>query len=132
MNESNSGPRFVQGILAAAIGGCLGYFAFFWIARQNLYTLIVPPALLGLAGGFAIRGRSQLLAIGCGIAGLALALFTEWKFAPFVADESLLYFLTHLTERKPITLIMLVSGTVISYRLALGLDSTPRDTSAAH
>jgi hypothetical protein len=108
------------GLIGAAAGGCLGYFAFFWIARQGLYALLVPPALLGLVAGLCARDRSPVLAITCGIAGLGLGLFTEWRFAPFYADGSLNYFIKHVHQLKPYTMIMLAIGTFFSYRLALG------------
>jgi hypothetical protein len=108
------------GLIGAAAGGFLGYFAFFWIARQGLYALLVPPALMGLVAGLCAWDRSSILAIICGIAGLALGLFTEWRFAPFIADSSLGYFITHVHQLRPLTLIMLAVGPVLSYRLALG------------
>lgn len=111
------------GLLGAAIGGFLGYLAFFWIAQQGFYALILPAGLLGLGAGLCARGRSVPLAVLCGVAGLALGLFTEWRFAPFKADDSLLYFLTHVHALKPLTLIMLALGTFFGYRLALGFDT---------
>jgi hypothetical protein len=122
MSDANHKPNFAIGFVAAAAGGVIGYFVFFWMARQGFYTLIIPPALLGLAGGLAIRSRSQLFGILCGIAGLASALFIEWRFELKFADKSFAYFLAHLHECKPLTLIMLLIGTVISYRLALGME----------
>jgi subtilisin family serine protease len=59
---------------------------------------------------------------GTNVAGLALGLFTEWRFAPFIADNSLLYFVTHVHALKPITILMLALGAFLSYRLALGRD----------
>lgn len=114
------------GLIAAAIGGAVGYFVFFWMASQGFYTLIIPPTLLGLAGGLAIRSHSQTFGILSGIAGLALALMIEWRFAPFKADGSLFYFLAHLHQLKPLTILMLVIGPVICYRLALGFDRQPK------
>jgi hypothetical protein len=108
------------GLLGAVIGGCLGYFAFFWIVRQGFYALLVPPALLGLAAGLCAWNKSSILAIICGVGGLALGLFTEWRFEPFIADASLSYFITHVHQLRPVTLIMLAVGAVLSYRLALG------------
>ncbi len=108
------------GLLGAVIGGAAGYFLFFWIARQGFYALALPPGLMGYAAGFLARRRSLPLAVVCGVAGLALGLFTEWRFAPFVADSSLLYFVTHIHDLKPITLLMVALGTVLSYWLALG------------
>lgn len=111
------------GLIGAVIGGAVGYFAFFWIARQGFYALILPPALLGLTAGICARRRSTPLAVVCGFAGLALGLLTEWRFAPFAADGSLLYFMTHIHTLKPLTMVMLALGTFFSYRLALGRDS---------
>ena len=120
--SENRGPRIAIGLVGAVVGGCAGYFAFGWILRQGFYALIVPPGLLGLGAGYGARGRSQPFAIACGIAGLVLGLFTEWQFRPFAADNSLLFFITHLTSLTPLTLLMLAIGTVVSYRLALGMD----------
>ena len=110
------------GLLGAAVGGWLGYCAFFWITRQGFYALLVPPALLGLTAGLCARRRSTPLALICGVAGLALGLFTEWRFAPFAADGSFLYFITHIQALKPITLCLLALGAILGYRLALGVD----------
>ena len=124
VSKSTHPTNYTLGLIAAAIGGAIGYFVFFWMARQGFYTLIIPPALLGLAGGLATRGHTQVFGIICGIAGLLLAIVIEWQFAPFIADESFVYFLTHLHQRKPLTLLMLAIGPVISYRLALGWDDS--------
>jgi hypothetical protein len=124
MNESPQPKIIALGLLGAAMGGCLGYFAFFWVAQQGFYALILPAGLLGLCAGLCARRRSVVLAVVCGIAGLALGLFTEWRFAPFVADNSLAYFITHVHQLKPITMIMLGLGVYLSCRLALCREST--------
>jgi hypothetical protein len=123
MAESNRIQTVALGLLGAAVGGCIGYFAFFWLVRQGVYALVLPPALLGLGAGICARRRSTPLAVVCGLAGLALGLLSEWQFAPFIADERLLYFITHIHTLKPFTLLLLVIGTILSYRLALGFDS---------
>lgn len=110
------------GLLGAAIGGCLGYFAFSWILTQGFYALIVPPALLGAGAGLLARERSQVLAGICAIAGLLLVLFVEWRFFPFRDDGSLLFFITHLHHMKPMTLLLMAVGVFFSYRLTLGYD----------
>ena len=122
MNASLPPKTIAFALLGAAAGGCVGYFAFFWIAGQGFYAIMLPPALLGLGAGYFMSARSQPLAIGCAMAGLALGLFTEWKFAPFIADNSLGYFITHLHELRQVTLGLLALGTFLSYRLALGRD----------
>lgn len=122
MHESRQPKTIALGLLGAALGGCVGYFAFFWAARQGFYALILPPALLGLTAGWFARCRSTPLAIVCAIAGLALGLYTEWRFAPFIADKSLQFFLTHVHQLKPFTLLMLALGVFLCYRFALGVD----------
>ena len=120
-----------RGLAGAVAGGMVGYFAFFWIAGQGFYALVLPPVLLGFMAGLCARGRSTPLALVCGAAGLLLGLFFEWRYAPFVADGGLLYFITHIHKLRPITLIMLAVGVFFSYRLALGRDRTKlRDGSA--
>lgn len=110
------------GLIGGALGGALGYFAFFWIIDQGFYALLLPAALLGFGAGVCARRRSSLLAAICGLAGAGLGLFTEWRFAPFLADPSFSHFITHVHKLPPITLIMLGFGTFLSYRLALGRD----------
>ncbi len=96
----------------AALGGVVGYFAFFWIAQQGFYGIALPGGLLGLGAG-CVAGRWP--AVVCGVLALALTLFTEWKFAPFLKDESLSYFLLHIYEKAPIKLLMIAAGTAIGF-----------------
>ena len=124
MRRSLSPATLALGLLGGAVGGVVGYFAFFWIARQGFYAIVLPPALLGLCAGLGARRRSIALALIAALAGLLLGLFIEWQFAPFVVDGSLRYFVTHLHSLRPLTILMIVLGTILSYRLALGFDST--------
>ena len=106
------------------MGGCVGYFAFFWVVRQGFYAIMLPPAMVGLGAGLLARRRSPLLAAICAVAGLGLGIITEWKFAPFKVDDSFSFFVTHLHELRSLTLILIPIGTIMSYRLALGMDQT--------
>ena len=100
----------------AAIGGLLGYFAFVWLLGQGFYALILPGALLGVGASLA-RNRSVALAVVCGLLALGLGVFAEWKTAPFKQDKSLVFFLTHLHENPPLTLIMLALGGLMGFYL---------------
>ena len=118
MKESNELKAIGLGLLGAVVGGCLGYFAFFWIVKQGFYALVLPPGLLGYGAGVCAGRRSVVLAGICGAAGLALGLFIEWRFAPFAADGSLAHFLTHVTSLTAVTLFMLASAVDLVIQLA--------------
>lgn len=51
----------------------------------------------------------------CGVLAVGLGLFTEWQFAPFKKDDSLSYFLAHILDLRPITLIMIAVGGAIGF-----------------
>src|ERR1700746_2246238 len=92
----------VLGLIGAVIGGALGYYIFMWIASQGFYGLMIPGALLGLGCSFLTQTRSHVLGLICAVAASALGLYSEWKFSPFVADNSFGYFLRHVTELLPL------------------------------
>ena len=123
MSASVSPAPLALGFIGAAVGAALGYAAFFWAARQGFYAIVLPPALLGLGAGLGARRRSRFIACVAAVAGLALGLFVEWKFSPFVVDQSLAYFVTHLHTLRPLTILMIVLGGILSYRLALGFEA---------
>jgi hypothetical protein len=99
-------------LLGAGIGGLLGYVGFFWLARQGFYGLILPGGLLGMGAGLA-KSRSKYISVVCGLLALALGCFTEWRFAD--PDDGLGYFVSHLHEHSPITLIMIAAGALLGF-----------------
>lgn len=101
-------------ILGAAIGGAVGYFAFFWIARQGFYGLILPGGCLGM-GASIFNARSRGIPIACGVLAVALGFYAEWRFAPFVANGGITYFVSHLHQLQPVTLIMIGLGGFIGF-----------------
>jgi hypothetical protein len=100
--------------IGAIAGGLVGYFGFLWIARQGLYALVLPGGLVGLGAGL-FPNRSKVVCVICGLLALAVGLLAEWRFAPFIKDASLGYFLTHIQQLRPITLIMIGAGAVIGF-----------------
>ena len=120
MNDNARIKNLLVGLLGAAAGGILGYFAFLWIARQGFYALMLPGGLAGLGGGLWVRDRSPARAAICGVLALGLGVFAEWSFAPFIKDASLGYFLSHLHELRPITWLMILAGGAFGYWLSLG------------
>jgi hypothetical protein len=101
-------------LAGALVGGAIGYFAFFWIAGQGFYGLILPGGLLGLGAGI-VKNRARWVAVVCGVLAVGLGLFTEWQFAPFVKDKSFTYFLAHIYELKPLTLLLIAVGGAIAF-----------------
>ena len=101
-------------LIAAAVGGVAGYFAFMWLASMGFYGLILPGGLLGLAAG-TFKNRSIAVAIVCGVAALMLGLFAEWRIRPFNADGSFVYLVAHFYDLTPITLLMIAAGAAIGF-----------------
>lgn len=98
----------------AMLGGLVGHIAFGWLVHQGFYGLVLPGGLAGLGAGYS-SCRSRWPSVVCGVLALLLGLVTEWRFFPFNADNSFSYFLGHLHQLKPITLLMLAAGTAIGF-----------------
>jgi hypothetical protein len=77
--------------------------------------LAIPGAFLGLGCGLLAQHRSLARGIVCAVAALLLSLFTEWKYHPFVDDNSFTYMVTHLKDLSPVTLLMMAIGTIIAF-----------------
>ena len=113
---------FARGIVGAAIGGVIGWFAFEWLwHQQQLYALALPGALVGLGFGLLSRRSMLLGGLFCAVAGLGLMLVCEWKRAPFADDKSLVYFLTHLQHlNRQATYLLLAAGTAFAFWFGKG------------
>jgi hypothetical protein len=125
MPDKSAPNRFktVDWLLAlggAVVGVAVGYFAFLLLTRAEIYWLVLPGALLGIGCGALSGGKSNVLGIGCGLAALVAGALTEWRFFPFNADDSLAYFLTHLGELTPRTLISIVVGGILGFWFGRG------------
>lgn len=95
--------------LCALAGGAAGYFLFFWLAGYGYYGLAFPGGLLGVGAGI-FRCRSRLTPLACALLALGLGVFTEWRYAPFIVDGSLGYFVRHFGDLRPPTVIMIALG----------------------
>jgi hypothetical protein len=69
------------------------------------------------------RHLSIVRGIACGLGAVALGLFSEWRFRPFVVDKSFQYLLGHIAELQPITLLMIGLGGFFGFWL--GKDASP-------
>jgi hypothetical protein len=120
MNNGTRGKYLLLGLAGAAVGGVIGHFAAIWIVQQGFYALVLPGTMLGWGGGVLVKDRSIVRAVLCGLAALALGLFTDWRVEPFIADASLGYYLAHLSQLRPITLLMIAAGGALGAWFALG------------
>ena len=106
----------VPGLLGAAIGGVVGYYAYVWGLGQGLKAGVLPGAFIGLGSGLLSTRPSKLRGAICGVAALGLGLFAEWRNFPFIADEGLGYFLGHVHRLNPLVLIMIGLGAFLGWR----------------
>lgn len=120
MAEKVKHVNWPLGLVGAVLGGVAGYFLFFWVLRQGFYALLLPGATVGLGCGVLSRGRSNTLGIVCGLLAVLVGLLADWGFEPFKTDDSLAYFLTHLHQLEPITMIMIVAGAALAYWIGVG------------
>jgi hypothetical protein len=115
MNSINNEAKQLALVgVGALLGGILGYVAFFGLVHQGLYALVVPGGFLGLGAGLG-RSRQRWVSAVTGLLALLLGLFCEWQFEPFIADSSLSYFLAHLQDLRPVTLIMILAAAGIGF-----------------
>ena len=101
-------------VLCACLGAYAGYLGFMLLAEQGFYALVLPGGLAGLAAGIP-RSRSIAVAVICGLVATIAGLLTEHQFAPFMADRSLTFFLTHLSDLQPVTMGLVALGGLIGF-----------------
>jgi hypothetical protein len=107
--------NLVLGLIGAAVGAVLGYFAFAWILYYHFYGLILPGAFMGLGAGLLGRRPSRLRGIVVGLAAVPFSLFCHWSQVKFVNDPSLKFFVAHLGDLGPVTWGMTVLGAIFAY-----------------
>jgi hypothetical protein len=112
--------NWLLGLVGVIVGGAAGFFLFVWLVRQGYYAMMVPGAALGLLGGILLRSYSQAFGVVCAVLAVLLGLFTEWWTAPLLVDDSFKYFVTHLNQLKPVTLIMIGLGGLCAYWFGQG------------
>jgi hypothetical protein len=112
--------HYVRGITGALIGAGLGYVGFRFLAQNGLYAIVLPGACVGMCGGYLSRVRSGVIGGIAALVALVSLVLIEWQFAPFVADNSLAYFVTHLHKVLPAHLIMISIGTAFAFWFGRG------------
>jgi hypothetical protein len=126
MNSNSKNANWPLGLIGAVVGGSVGYFVFFLLAEHGLYALVLVSAGPGLGGGLLLRGKSIGFGVVCSFLGVLLGLFTEWRFAPFIADPSFMYFITHPHDLQITTLVMIAVGGLCGFWFGMGRESGKR------
>ncbi len=108
----------VRGLIGMAVGGVLGVVGFNWIVRQGFYAIILPGMLAGAGCRVLAPRRLLILSIVCAVFSVILGLYAEWQAFPFTRDNSLMYFITHIHQLKPITLILIGLGGFFGFWIA--------------
>jgi len=113
-------PRLVMGLSGAVVGAVLGALIYRWGIGQGFDAAVVPGAAVGF--GFATAARNGRTEFGllCAAIALVLSLYLEWTHFPFVADDSLGYFLTHLHKLQPMKILMILVGLVMAFTIGRG------------
>jgi len=101
-------------ICGALVGGVVGYYGFVVLLDYGFYALALPGGLLGLVSGI-VRVRSRIVPVVCAVLAIAAGLFAEHRTAPFVADGGFGYFLVHVTDLGPLTLVQIGAGGLIGF-----------------
>ncbi|MHC4168206.1 MAG: hypothetical protein ACYSWQ_14715 [Planctomycetota bacterium] len=108
------------GGVGGLFGGCLGIFLFSLIAKEGFYAIALPGALVGLGCGCLSGRKSLFLGILCAVLGLLVGIVTEWRFAPFVKDDSFSFFLLHLHKLARVTQILISLGALLAFWFGRG------------
>ena len=62
-----------------------------------------------------MRTRSVAVAVVSALLAVMAGLLAEYRFAPFEADNSLAYFFRHVTDLRPMTLVLIGLGGMIGF-----------------
>ena len=98
----------------ACVGGVVGHLGFGLLLNQGFYAMVLPGGLAGLAAGIP-RSRSLIVPVLCGVLAIVAGLLTEYRFAPFLADGSLQYFLVHALDLRPLTMLLIGLGGFLGF-----------------
>lgn len=102
------------------VGGLLGSLVFYLALKIGIHMLAVAGAGVGLGCGYLSRIRSVPLGIGSGVVALVLSILWAWRLAPFIADDSLIYFVQNLMNIHNGQKLMLVCGTLFGGWFGIG------------
>lgn len=108
------------GILGAFVGGSVGWFLFGLLFGNGFYALALPGVFVGLGFGQLARLRNSAAGVFCAVFAAILMLMCEWRYRPWLADDSFGYFFSHLHELTTATLLFLAIGVAFAFWFGKG------------
>jgi hypothetical protein len=100
-------PDPARRTLGAVIGGSAGVVAYSFTLQNGIHLLAVVGAGLALGAGWLARRRSIAWGAIVAFSAVLLSILVEWLFRPFVVDPSFSYFIGHLPNLPPNSVISL-------------------------
>jgi Ca2+/Na+ antiporter len=121
-NMENRGVSLaiIRGATGAVLGAVIGSAIFLALLKIGLYALIVPGALTGMGGAWLSRIYSPVVGVICLVIGAVVTILCEWYKFPFIADDSFIYFVTHLHQLKAMALLLGGIGIVVAFMFGKG------------
>lgn len=101
--------------VGAIVGIVLGVIIVHLAWRVGIYALIVVGLMAGIGARLAARRGDLIVASMAGALGLIGGVWTEWSFWPFRQDDSLAYFLQHITSVMPFHLLVILVGAAVAF-----------------
>lgn len=118
--RSPTAQNWLRAMGGAVAGAVLGYMVFRFMARNGLYAMVLPGSLVGMVAGRTSGTESKAIGIACAVIAAILSVFVEWRFLPFVKDDSFSYLATHLHDLPPAHLLMMVIGVAFAFWFGRG------------
>ncbi len=110
----------IRGAVGAVIGAALGYAVFWGLAKLNIAAIIVPGALTGAVASRMSGRPSVEVGVIAAVVGAIATILSEWSLFPFVKDGSLTFFIAHLHELRPATLLLGAAGIFCAFYYGRG------------
>lgn len=103
-------------IAGAIVGGVVGWFGYGWCVERGFVPIALPGGLAGIGAGlFACRAR--WVPIACGVIALAAGVAADWYNRPFKDDQSLVFYLKHITNVDSVGMLTIFVGAAIGFWL---------------
>ena len=113
--QKNDRMKAILTIVGALFGGILGFVTVGWLARQGLYSVLLPGAFMGIGALIGKGYRGAIIPFLLGPLGIVAVYLAEWHYFPFIKDDSLSYFSQNLSSLKPVTHMLAVFGGLIAF-----------------